>query len=281
VSELEGMALPKGWRWLNIGEVIDSAQTGFACGTRSDSGIIQLRMNNVNTSGELVWDNLTRVPCDASSKEFYRLMDGDVVFNNTNSTALVGKSAIFREHPETIVFSNHFTRLRTTPNLADSEYFSYWLNHLWNKRVFEKICNQWVGQSSVKSDKLFELKIPLPSLPEQKRIAAILKEQLAAVDRARKASAARLEAARALPVAYLREIFDAKKIASWNKVTIGELVISHIRTGLSRPEDNGSSIHCLTLSSVRNGTVLLDRTKPVAVTAKEADNNRLKPGAFY
>jgi type I restriction enzyme S subunit len=46
------------------------------------------------------------------------------------------------------------------------------------------------------------LEIPLPPLPEQWRIAGILKEQMAAVDKARVAAEARLEAAKALPAAF-------------------------------------------------------------------------------
>ncbi len=55
---------------------------------------------------------------------------------------------------------------------------------------------------------LESLQIPLPLLNEQKRIAAILNEQMAAVERARAAAEARLEAAKALPAAFLREVFS-------------------------------------------------------------------------
>ena len=51
------------------------------------------------------------------------------------------------------------------------------------------------------------ISIPVPPLPEQKRIAAILNEQMAAVEKARAAAETQREAATALPSAYLREIF--------------------------------------------------------------------------
>jgi hypothetical protein len=50
--------------------------------------------------------------------------------------------------------------------------------------------------------------IPLPPVAVQNRIAVILKEQMAAVERARAASEARLDATRALPAAYLRAVFN-------------------------------------------------------------------------
>ncbi len=48
---------------------------------------------------------------------------------------------------------------------------------------------------------------PLPPLPEQKRIAAMLNEQMAAVEKARAAAEAELEAINALPAALLRRAF--------------------------------------------------------------------------
>lgn len=57
-----------------------------------------------------------------------------------------------------------------------------------------------LGRSEIES-----LEIPFPPLAQQKRIAVILAEQLAAVERARAAAEAQLQAAKALPAAYVRQ----------------------------------------------------------------------------
>jgi type I restriction enzyme S subunit len=54
---------------------------------------------------------------------------------------------------------------------------------------------------------LLNMRIPLPPLAEQRRIAAVLNEQLAAVDRARAAIEAQLAEINALPAAILRQAF--------------------------------------------------------------------------
>lgn len=54
---------------------------------------------------------------------------------------------------------------------------------------------------------LERLSIPLPPLPEQQRIAAILNDQMALVEKARAAAQARLEAIKALSAAFLRQVF--------------------------------------------------------------------------
>jgi type I restriction enzyme S subunit len=65
--------------------------------------------------------------------------------------------------------------------------------------------------------------VPLPPLPEQRRIAGILQEQLSAVERARAAAQAQLEAAQALPAAYLREVFESADLDQVGRGTIGDL----------------------------------------------------------
>ncbi|MCL4203000.1 MAG: restriction endonuclease subunit S [Pirellulaceae bacterium] len=65
--------------------------------------------------------------------------------------------------------------------------------------------------------------IAAPPFPEQRRIAGILQEQLSAVERARAAAQAQLEAAQALPAAYLREVFDSTDLDQVGRRTIGDL----------------------------------------------------------
>ncbi len=60
---------------------------------------------------------------------------------------------------------------------------------------------------AINRDDLESFAIPFPSLAEQGRITAILKMQLAAVEKARAAAQARLEGVRALPAAFLRNFF--------------------------------------------------------------------------
>jgi type I restriction enzyme S subunit len=274
-------ALPKGWNLKQIGEVVAEAQSGFACGERDEKGVVQLRMNNVATTGQFDWKAFVRVPVDNEQLSRYRLGSGDVLFNNTNSMELVGKCALFSGYQEPVVYSNHFTRMRTRPTVCDPAFFSFWLNHLWHTGLFLRICDRWVGQSAVKFDKLGKLEIPLPPLAEQERIAAILKTKLASVERARKASLACLEASRKLLEAYLNNVFDKESSNNWPLQPLGELISSPIRTGISRPEDQTSGFQCLTLAAVRNGTLLLNKSKPIALTQGQFLENRLRPNAFY
>jgi len=66
VAEQEAKAnprtLPSSWRWVRLGDVIAEAKPGFACGVRDAKGVVQLRMNNVDTRGKMVWSEFIHVP---------------------------------------------------------------------------------------------------------------------------------------------------------------------------------------------------------------------------
>lgn len=195
---------------------------------------MQVRMNNVTTRGTFDWSTGVRVPAGGAAVRTFQLHPGDVLFNNTNSTELVGKSALFSGLDEPVVYSNHFTRLRTSTSLSPA-FLALWLQHQWRERVFEAICNRWIGQSAVQRDKLLALHLALPPLAEQRRIAAILTEQMDAVERARIAAEAQLNAARALPAAYLHAVFGSEEARRWPKTRLGHVL--QLRKDVVHPRD--------------------------------------------
>lgn len=234
-------ALPRGWRWALLRDVLQEAQGGFASGKRDPKGIIQLRMNNVTTRGGLDWSSCVRVPRGEAPLQDYLLRDGDVLFNNTNSTELVGKTALFENHGEPVVFSNHFTRLRTKADSLIPAFLAFWLRTQWQEGLFERICDRWIGQSAVQRDKLLALEIPLPTVEEQKRIVGILNEQIAAVERARSAAEIRLEAADELPAVYLRAVFAGAEARAWPVHRLGEVLRPRKEVVHPRDEPKGSA----------------------------------------
>jgi len=159
---------------VRLAEISTDAQSGFASGKSDPGGVLQVRMNNVTTDGSWDWSKERRVPTSEKQLAKYALRDGDVLVNVTNSPNLVGKTACFSGANEPVVFSNHFVRLRLDENRADARFVRRWMNLLWKRRTFEGLCTQWVNQASVRKEDLLALRVPLPPLPEQRRIAAIL-----------------------------------------------------------------------------------------------------------
>ena len=172
-KEEEVGQVPKDWETTLIGEVIVDAQTGFASGQRDESGILQLRMNNITTEGHVLLDSYLKVPVPQDIDK-YLLKSGDILFNNTNSVDLIGKTSLFQNECKNCTFSNHITRIRIDENKLLPEWLLYNFIKLWHSGHFSRICSRHVGQAGIRNDQILKILISLPSLPEQKKIVTIL-----------------------------------------------------------------------------------------------------------
>jgi len=174
--------LPEGWRWVRLGEVASEIQSGFAFrkkGARAGE-VLHLRPYNIGNDGELKLDQQFKIPNTALPEHWSYLYPGDVLFNNTNSVELVGKTAIVKTVLQA-VFSNHITRIRACLDKCEGEWLALALRTLWQQGFFAQQCNKWVGQAGYNTKMLKKTLIPLPPLNEQQRIVAkveILMEQV-------------------------------------------------------------------------------------------------------
>ncbi len=169
-QEVEAMGLPElpeGWVWCKLGDILNDFQPGFACGARDDRGYVQLRMNNIGLDGKVVLGKTLKVPIERTNLEMYNLRWGDLLFNNTNSVELIGKTALFRDEVQNCVFSNHITRIRPDVRLVNSEFLLNLFIDDYNKGVFRMMCHRFVGQAGISREKLLEHILPLPPLLEQ------------------------------------------------------------------------------------------------------------------
>lgn len=157
---------------VRLGDVVD-LRPGFASGKNLPDGVLQVRMHNVSASAHLDFAVQRRVPVDPARLSSLRVEPGDVLFNATNAPGLVGKTATFRGSDEPVVYSNHFYRLRPRRGV-DGVYLGRLLSWHYSRGTFRGMCRQWVNQASINRDQLLDMQIPLPSLGEQQRIAAIL-----------------------------------------------------------------------------------------------------------
>ena len=149
-----------------LGLFIREYRNGFAEGSRDSDGVFQIRMNNITKQGNLDFTESAFVP-KRKGYENFLLKKNDVLFNNTNSPDLVGKSALWNEQIKEAVFSNHFTRLRTEESTLLPKYLHLWLTLNFTDGEFKRRCVRWVNQASVKSDDLLSMKISVPSIKIQ------------------------------------------------------------------------------------------------------------------
>ena len=165
--------IPEDWEVVKLKDVILEAKPGFACGKRDENGILQLRMDNIETEGWINTQAGVRIPVPKNVEE-YLLKPGDILFNNTNSADLIGKTAIFRGEFSRCVYSNHLTRIRVNPNKVLPEWILYIFIRNWRRGIFRAIRHQHVHQAGINKADLLNLKIPIAPLKEQRSITKML-----------------------------------------------------------------------------------------------------------
>jgi type I restriction enzyme S subunit len=169
--------LPAGWRWVRLGEVCTLIESGFAFRKKGapEGDLLHLRPYNIAEDGTLDLSQRFYVPSSLRSARHKFLQPGDVLFNNTNSVELVGKTALVRE-PLEAAFSNHITLLRPDTTKAEGAWIALVLLALWRQGFFANLCNKWIGQAGINTETLRSVLIPLPPLEEQRRIVAYLQD---------------------------------------------------------------------------------------------------------
>jgi len=223
--------LPEGWELTSLADVAQDVQTGFACSARDQEGLPHLRPNNIGTDGKLDLTLVKRIPFEAGNLSKYDLKPGNALFNNTNSQELVGKTAIF-DLEGTYSFSNHLTRIRVRPDLVIAEWLSFWFQHLWRTRYFERICNRWIGQAGINTEKLSGIEVPLPPLPEQRHIVARIEELTERIGAARRLRAEAAEEAAAILPSALAEVFGEAEEKRWRLGSVTD-VAQDVQTGFA------------------------------------------------
>lgn len=219
-------------RSVQFTELVRDLSPGFASGDDLDSGVAQVRMNNVSREGTWDWSRLRRVTDDPKRTRKYAVKAGDILFNSTNSPELVGKTAYFPGLREPIVFSNHFFRIRIDEDQCDPQFIAWWLVREWQKRRFENLCTRWVNQASVRQDDLLALQLNLPPLPEQRRIAVQLEE----ADRLRRTRRYTLELSDSFLPATFRQLFG-DSLLRLPQTSLAELIVrtDKINYGVVQP----------------------------------------------
>ncbi|EAJ7432392.1 restriction endonuclease subunit S [Campylobacter coli] len=172
----ENYKLSQSWEWKSLGEISNLIQNGFAASKNNEipSGYVHLRTHNISTDGNLNFDTLIKIKREFIKEKQSFIEKNDILFNNTNSTELVGKTALVTQNYN-YAFSNHLTKIKLK-NQYNSKLVVFYFVLLLKNKYFEKICHQWIGQSGINIDKLKKIQIPLPPLKEQEQIASHLDE---------------------------------------------------------------------------------------------------------
>lgn len=165
----------EGWRDVRFEELVSDTQLGTTerGATDGEETIPLLKMGN------LTWGGFDLRTTESVATRHLNGTDltvrpGDLLFNTRNSADLVGKSAVWRGQIRSAAFDNNINRIRLK-QIAEPAFYGVFLNTGHGKRRVQSLA---VGSTSVAAiywKDLRNLRVPLPPLLEQRKIAAILR----------------------------------------------------------------------------------------------------------
>ena len=156
------------WKIVSLKDVAEKPQYGLTAKAAKSGDTQFLRITDITDQGV----NWATVPyCSAPKRKLdaCRLKSGDIVFTRIGATT--GKSYMISDPPDA-VFASYLIRVRVGKDLEPSFLIQFFQSRgYWQQVDANKHANLKKG---VNGSILSELLIPLPSLPEQKKIAHIL-----------------------------------------------------------------------------------------------------------
>ena len=169
--------LPKGWVWCKLEDIAYDLMYGTSEKSSRLGKIPVLRMGNINREGGLDWKDLVYSNNEEDIEKF-NLLHNDLLFNRTNSSEWVGKTAIYKgERPA--IYAGYIIRLRTI--FVNADYINFVMNSQYHRNWCNDVKTDAVNQSNINAQKLSVFRVPLPPIEEQKRIVKEIKRWLSLI----------------------------------------------------------------------------------------------------
>jgi type I restriction enzyme S subunit len=199
-----------GWHWVRLDEICEinplrKDQTRF----ENDMPVTFAPMSSVDdVTGSLV------APIEKLFGEvkmgYTWFINGDVLWAKITPCMENGKAFIAHDLINGVGFGSTEFHVLRPKEIVTPEWIWFYVRQESFRELASRYFTGAVGQQRVPESFLREQLIPLPSLGEQKRIAARLNEIMAEIERARAAAQAELDAINALPATYLRRAFNGE-----------------------------------------------------------------------
>ena len=262
------------WETKSLDELTDRIDYGHTASADSEAvGPKFLRITDIQ-NGHVDWKTVPFCPATPDELDKYRLSDGDIVFARTGNTT--GKSFLLKHPPEDSVFASYLIRVRPSRSV-NPRFLAHFFDtpNYWNQI---KKNAQGAGQPGVNATRLKTLEIPLPPLPEQKRIADIL-------DRADAIRRKRQEATKQCND-FLTSAFNSmfgdpvQNPKKWPETTLDD--VAHLQSGVTKgrnfADQQTVDVPYMRVWNVQDGHLRLDDIKDITVLPTDVERYSLQEG---
>ena len=170
--------VPESWVWCRLDDIVCELKYGTSEKSSSVGKIAVLRMGNITNVGTIDYSNLVYSSNDEDIEQ-YSLEKNDLLFNRTNSSEWVGKTAIYKEE-QPAIYAGYLIRIK--PLLISPDYLNTVMNSGYYRDWCYDVKTDAVNQSNINAQKLSQLMIPIPPLKEQGRIVAEMDKWISLID---------------------------------------------------------------------------------------------------
>jgi type I restriction enzyme S subunit len=185
----EPQDLPEGWKWVRLGEVIEETYSGEWGDNPTDDRNIFPVFSTLAIDYDGRIDFTKAVPRKLNKKkiEKLKLKKGMILIEKSGGSTdtPAGKVAILKQDFEGTC-SNFIQILKPNNNICDSYYLFYRLLYNFKNNLIEKYQQKTTGIINFILKEYFKEYIPLPPLPEQRKIAEILETVDNAIEKTEK-----------------------------------------------------------------------------------------------
>lgn len=268
--------MKNGWEIMRLGDVLVKTET--ADPTRSPQTEFEyIDVSSVSNETLTIQETQRLKGKDAPSRARRLVKANDVLFATIRPT--LRRIAIVPDELNGQVCSTGYFVLRPQPRL-DYRFVFYYLQAECFMVEMEKL-QKGASYPAVTDGDIRSQNIPLPPLPEQQRIVAILDEAFAGIAQARAAAEKNLQNARVVFESHLNAVFSQRG-EGWVETMLEQVLDVQPQNGWSPPavnhSDSGTPV--LTLSSVTGFVFRPEKVKFTSVVTNDSRKYWVKNGDF-
>ena len=278
---------PRTWLLNPVGELFDT-QLGKMLSQKAHGGgdpkpylrNKNVQWGNIETSDVLVMDFNER------EKEKFKLVPGDLL---VCEGGVVGRAAIWNGAISECYYQKALHRLRPSNGSVTNEFMLFWMRFAFEIQNFYGVSGASSTIAHLPAAQLRALEVPLPPLPEQKKIAHIL----STVQRAIEAQERIIQTTTELKKALMNKFFteglrgETQKQAeigpvpvSWEVVPLSECAV--VQTGIAKGRkvnaEEAVKVPYLRVANVQDGYLDLSEMKTIAIRKNEQQRFALQDG---
>ncbi len=162
--------------FVTFGSLVEKSQLGLVRSIiqqKEYGGTLYLKMNNITSDGQISLEKIVYVDVSQEDLKKFNLCKGDLLFNTRNSFELVGKTAVWNNELQPVVFNNNIMRIQFKKGIQSKFINYYMMSNIFrdslrsSKKATTNVC-------AIYQKDLFSKLIPIVSEKDQNRIVSFL-----------------------------------------------------------------------------------------------------------